>query len=67
MGQAGFEKVKATYESSVPQHRACTPEDVAEAIVWLVDGARTITGELLLLDAGIHLGSRQVQAAARPT
>lgn len=66
MGQAGFEKVKASYESSVPLQRACSPEDVAEAIVWLVDGARTVTGELLLLDAGIHLGSRQVQAAARP-
>ena len=53
--------MKAAYESSVPLQRACTPEDVAEAIVWLVDGARTVTGELLLLDGGIHLGSsRQV-------
>ena len=33
--------------------------------MWLVDGARSVTGELLLLDGGIHLGSRQVQAAAR--
>ena len=32
-----------------------SPEDVAEAIVWLVDGARTVTGELLLLDSGMHL------------
>ncbi|MDP3859423.1 MAG: SDR family oxidoreductase [Stagnimonas sp.] len=66
IGQEGFEKVKAAYESSVPLQRACTPEDVAEAIVWLVDGARTVTGELVLLDSGIHLGiSRQVQAAAK--
>jgi 3-oxoacyl-[acyl-carrier protein] reductase len=67
MGQAGFEKVKASFESSVPLQRACSPEDVAEAIVWLVDGARSVTGELLLLDGGIHLGSRHVQAAAKPT
>lgn len=66
MGQAGFDKVKASFESSVPLQRACSPEDVAEAIVWLVDGARSVTGELLLLDGGIHLGSRQVQAAAKP-
>jgi 3-oxoacyl-[acyl-carrier protein] reductase len=65
IGQEGFEKVKAAYESGVPLQRACSPQDVAEAIVWLVDGARSVTGELLLLDGGIHLGSRQVQAAAR--
>jgi len=29
--------------------------------VWLVDGARTVTGESILLDAGMHLGSRPVQ------
>jgi 3-oxoacyl-[acyl-carrier protein] reductase len=65
IGQEGFEKVKAAYESNVPLQRACSPQDVAEAIVWLVDGARSVTGELLLLDGGIHLGSRQVQAAAK--
>jgi 3-oxoacyl-[acyl-carrier protein] reductase len=30
---------------------------VADAIVWLIDGARTTTGELLLLDSGRHLGA----------
>jgi len=29
---------------------------VAESIVWLVTGARTVTGELVLLDSGTHLG-----------
>jgi len=64
VGQEGYDRVKAAYEGNVPLHRACTPEDVAEAIVWLVDGARSVTGELLMLDGGIHLGARQVQAAA---
>ena len=59
IGQDGYEKVKAMYEQSAPLGRACSPEDVAEAVVWLVDGARTVTGELLLLDAGIHLGAAQ--------
>jgi len=44
----------------VPLQRACSPEDVAEAIVWFVDGAKTVTDELLLLDSGMHL------AGARP-
>jgi len=60
IGQAGFEKLKAGYERGAPLGRPSTPEDVAEAIVWLVDGARTVTGELVLLDSGMHLG------AARP-
>jgi 3-oxoacyl-[acyl-carrier protein] reductase len=40
-----------------PLASACSPEDVAEAIVWLIVGARTVTGELLQLDAGMHLGA----------
>ncbi|MEJ8838213.1 SDR family NAD(P)-dependent oxidoreductase [Ramlibacter sp. AN1133] len=59
IGQEGFERLKATVEKTAPLQRASTPEDVAEAIVWLVDGARTTTGELLLLDGGMHLGGRQ--------
>ena len=58
MGQEGFEKVKTLYEQTTPLGRACTPEDVAEAVVWLVDGARTVTGELVLLDSGMHLGGK---------
>jgi len=58
LGQEGFEKVKALTEQNTALGRASTPEDVADAIVWLIDGARTMTGELLLLDAGLHLGSR---------
>ena len=60
IGQQGFETLKAGYEGSAPLGRASSPEDVADAIVWLVDGARTVTGELVLLDGGMHLG------AARP-
>ena len=59
IGQAGFERLKAGVEQRAPLGRASTPQDVAEAIAWLVDGARTTTGELLLLDGGMHLGGRQ--------
>ena len=58
IGQEGYDKIKAAVEQSAPLGRASTPEDVAQAIVWLVDGASTVTGELLHLDAGMHLGGR---------
>ena len=56
IGQQAFDKLRAGYEAGVPLARASSAEDVAEAVVWLVDGARTVTGELILLDGGMHLG-----------
>ena len=64
VGQEGFDKIKAQYERSTPLGRACTAEDVAEAVIWLIDGARTVTGELILLDSGIHLGMPPAVVAA---
>ncbi|MEO5672464.1 MAG: SDR family NAD(P)-dependent oxidoreductase, partial [Ramlibacter sp.] len=65
VGQAGFDKVKAGYELSAPLARASTPEDVTDAIVWLIEGARAVTGELLLLDGGMHLGARRPVEAGK--
>lgn len=56
LGQEAFEKIKGNYEAGVPLARACTAEDVAEAVTWLADGARTVTGEMVMLDSGMHLG-----------
>lgn len=58
VGQEAYEQIKAGYERSTPLGIACTADDVADAVAWLVDGARTVTGELVLLDAGTHLGRR---------
>ena len=62
IGQQGYEQVKTTYEASTPLARASTPEDVADAVVWLIEGARTMTGELLMLDGGLHLGAARSAA-----
>lgn len=47
-----------------PLGRIATAEDVAGAIVWLLDGADFITGELLGVDGGIRLmgGTRKPNA-----
>lgn len=58
LGRDGYEMVKAGYERMAPLQSASTAEDVADAVVWLADGARTMTGELLLLDNGMHLGAK---------
>ncbi|AOW11634.1 oxidoreductase [Hydrogenophaga crassostreae] len=56
VGRENAEQIQAQYEKAMPLQTACSAEDVAQAIVWLVDGARTTTGELLMLDSGMHLG-----------
>ena len=64
IGQQGYDALKASYERSTPLHRACSAEDVAEAVIWLLDAARTVTGELVLLDSGMHLGAPPTVVAA---
>jgi len=66
IGEEAYQKLKASYEAGAPLGVSCTPEDVAEAILWLADGARTVTGELLLLDSGTHLGVAPRVPAGKP-
>ena len=56
IGKEAYDKFKAHYEANTPLATACNAEDVADAVVWLVDSARTTTGELIMLDSGMHLG-----------
>lgn len=59
LGPGGLDKALAATEQHTPLRKASTPEDVAQAIVWLTCGAPTVTGELLMIDGGTHLGSRR--------
>jgi len=40
----------------VPLQTVPTAEQVAEALVWFLEGASVITGEVLMVDAGLHCG-----------
>jgi 3-oxoacyl-[acyl-carrier protein] reductase len=63
VGDEAYEALKAQHERQVPLGRASSAEDVADAVVWLIEGARTVTGELLLLDGGMHLGAAPARLA----
>lgn len=56
MGDDAYEAAKAAQERNTPLRKAGTPEDMAQAAVWFVEGADLITGEILIVDAGSHLG-----------
>ena len=58
LGEEHFQALTETLRSTTPLQVMAMPEDVANAIVWLVEGARMITGETIKLDGGQHLGGR---------
>ena len=53
----GYDKMVADAAASTPLKRAGNPEDMAAAAVWLLTGDVNITGEVLISDAGYHLGA----------
>jgi 3-oxoacyl-[acyl-carrier protein] reductase len=62
LGGERYASAKADYEKRVPLQRTITPEDVADAVVWLLEGARLITGESIIVDSGSHLGGAPLKA-----
>jgi 3-oxoacyl-[acyl-carrier protein] reductase len=53
----GVAEAERRYAAAAPLKSVCEPEDVADAIVWLLEGARRVTGELIYVDSGIHIAS----------
>ena len=50
-------EIERRYESIAPLKSVSQPEDVADAIVWLIEGARRTTGEVIYVDGGMHIAS----------
>jgi 3-oxoacyl-[acyl-carrier protein] reductase len=50
-------EIERRYESIAPLRAVSQPEDVADAIVWLIVGAARTTGEVICVDAGMHIAT----------
>ena len=57
MGDEAYSALIEQAEKELPLRQVATPEDVAETLVWFLEGAKLITGEVLIVDSGAHLGS----------
>lgn len=56
-GQETTARIRANVQAQTPLKEASTAEDIADAGLFLIsDAARHVTGETLLVDAGMHLG-----------
>ena len=56
IGEGGYNTLREIYQKTAPLREIVSAEAVAETIVWLVEGARMTTGEVITVDAGVHLG-----------
>lgn len=63
MSAEAIDRQREAVRQSSPLQMATTPDQIADAIRWLVagSGAEAITGECLLADAGTHLGQGPVR------
>jgi 3-oxoacyl-[acyl-carrier protein] reductase len=52
-----YDEHKAHWETMSPLKKAATPEEVAATILWLVDSAVLMTGQIIVADAGMTLGA----------
>jgi 3-oxoacyl-[acyl-carrier protein] reductase len=50
-------EVEERYSAIAPLRAVSQPEDVADAIVWLIEGARNVTGETIYVDGGMHIAA----------
>jgi NAD(P)-dependent dehydrogenase (short-subunit alcohol dehydrogenase family) len=57
LGAQGALEAEQRFAAAAPLKAAAGAEDVAEAIAWLLEGARRVTGEVLYVDAGMHIAS----------
>jgi NAD(P)-dependent dehydrogenase (short-subunit alcohol dehydrogenase family) len=57
VGAAAFAAVRDRYADAAVLGRVARPEDVAEPVVWMLEGADYITGEILMVDGGVRLGA----------
>src|SRR5438270_8743976 len=62
MGEEGYNKMKGMQEQTTPLRQAGTAEQMAEAALYFLTSAANITGEFLIVDAGMHLASLPMKA-----
>ena len=54
-GEAGAKAAAERFARLVPLKDHVRAEDVADAVAWLLEGARSVTGETIYVDAGMHI------------
>ena len=48
--------------SNAALQKVCTPDDIARAVLWLLEGSDLVTGEFVIVDGGADLGGSPTKA-----
>jgi 3-oxoacyl-[acyl-carrier protein] reductase len=56
-GADGAAELERRFAERAPLKAAAEADDVADAIAWLIEGARRVTGEIVYVDGGMHIAS----------
>ena len=56
LGEQVFEAAKASESRRAPLKAVCRPEDVAQLILSLIEGADLVTGQTITIDGGVGIG-----------
>ncbi len=56
LGDAQYQAVRESFSRNALLEKVCTPQDIASAIVWLLDPSCIMTGQCVSVDAGFTLG-----------
>ena len=56
-GAEGAADLERRFAERAPLKAAAEPQDVADAVLWLIEGARRVTGEIIYIDGGMHIAS----------
>jgi len=54
-GDENYNKNKQAVSQKVPLAKISQPEDIADVALWFIEGANLVTGELIMVDGGMHL------------
>jgi len=65
LGAEAYAALEQRFAQTAPMGRVARPDDVADAILWLVEGTDYVTGELLSVDGGIRLSGGARKPAPR--
>ena len=55
-GEERYDRTLAAMEAAMPLKAVSGPDEIAEPVVWLLDAAAHVTGEVITVDSGLHLG-----------
>ncbi len=56
LGDERYDKLLAETGRTLPLRHVLEADDVARTVVWMIEGADYITGEVMMVDSGLHLG-----------